>query len=183
MQNVRTQAVVNIAANVSNLGYLLANGQALQSMKLPVVVEWKQQGQADTFYAPSSFVDKLDDVAPSNIGAQQWVWQQGMLLVTPSGVAMTLRITFDQLSTNIYDPAQNVIRGTGHILAARVASFVAANNNGMGTLQKAADAKAKRSWLMFCKLVVMNQQSKQRSPRPIHRRTWPIGSPVQPPTT
>jgi hypothetical protein len=180
MEYVEHIAIVNVNANVTDLSYLLADGQALQSMKLPKRVDWKQQGQPDTSYIQSSYVDELDDVGIGSIGFFEWTFQQGSLQVTPSSVPITARIYFDATSTNIYDPAQGVIRGTGHILAPRVAAYVASLQNGMGTLQKKAETKAKEAWLMFCKLVVMNSQSKLRSPRPIHRRTWPMGMPTPP---
>lgn len=178
MQYTRQIAVVNIAANISDLSYLLNDGQALQSMKLPVSMKWKIQGQDDVSYQPSDQVDELDEVSAGSQGAIEWTFQRGGLQVTPSAVALTLKIYFDAVSTNIYDPAQGVVRGTAHILSYRTAAFVASLNNGMGTLQAKLDAKANRSWTSFCNLCVQRQQSKQRSPRPIHRRNGPFGMPI-----
>ncbi|HEY1808849.1 MAG TPA: hypothetical protein VGG42_09820 [Acidobacteriaceae bacterium] len=178
MQYIEHIAIVNIAANVNDLTYLLADGQALSTMKLPKQIRWKQQGQPDNSYIKSAMVDEVDEVDPTAIGITEWTFQQGSIQVTPSAIPLTAKIYFDAVSTDIYDPAQNVIRGTAHILAYRVAAYVASLNNGMGTLQKKLDAKSARSWTAFCSLVVMNGQSKQRSPRPIHRRTYPYGQPT-----
>lgn len=178
MQYVEHIAIVNVNANVTDLTYLLADGQALQGMKLPKEIWWKQQGQPDTSYLKSDYVDELDEVSQASIGAIEWTFQQGAIQLTPSSVPLTLKIYFDAVSTNIYDPAQNVIRGTAHILAARVAAYIASQQNGMGTVQKKLDMKANSAWSSFCKLVTMKQQSKQRSPRPVHRRYFRNGMPM-----
>lgn len=178
MQYIEHIAIVNVNANLTDLTYLLADGQALVSMKLPKKIRWKQQGQPDTSYLKSGQVDELDEVSEASIGALEWTYQQGAIQITPSSVPMTLKIYFDAISTDIYDPAQNVVRGTAHILAARTAAYIASLQNGMGTLQKKLDAKADSSWSSFCKLIVMQQQSKPRSPRPMHRRFFRNGMPM-----
>lgn len=178
MQYIEHIAIVDVNANVTDLSYLLADGQALQSMKLPKKMKWKQQGLPDTAYQWSAYRSELDEVAADSIGAVQYTFQQGGLQITPSSVPLTLKIYFDAISTNIYDPAQGVIRGTAHILAARVAAYVASLKNGMGTLQKKAELEASNSWNSFCKLSTMNGQSKQRSPRPMHRRYFRNGMPM-----
>lgn len=177
MEYLEHIAVVNINSNINDLTYLLADGQPLQSMKLPKEIRWKIQGQPDTSYFPSAYVDELDEVGPDSEGCLQWTFQQGSIQITPSSVALTLKIYFDAVSTNIYDPAQNVVRGTAHILSTRVAAYVASLQNGMGSLQKKLDVKADKAWTSFCKLVVMNSQSKQRVARSIHRRRYPSGTP------
>lgn len=178
MQYIEHIAIVNVNANVTDLTYLLADGQALASMKLPKQIRWKQQGQPDTSYRKSDQVSELDEVSEASIGALQWTYQQGAVQVTPSSVPLTLKIYFDAVSTDIYDAAQNVIRGTAHILAARTAAYIASQQSGMGTLQRKLDQKANNSWTSFCKLVAMQQQPKQRSPRPIHRRFFRNGMPM-----
>jgi hypothetical protein len=170
MQYIEHIAIVDVAANTGDLTYLLADGQALATMKLPKRIRWKLQGQPDTSYSDSAYRDELDEVAQDSQGALEWVFQQGAIQITPSSAALTLKIYFDAVSTDIYDPAQNVIRGTAHILALRVAAYVASLQNGMGTLQKKLDAKANSAWTSFCKLVTMKQQSKQRVAGSLHPR-------------
>jgi hypothetical protein len=184
MQYVEHIAIVNVNANVTDLTYMLANGQPLASMKLPSWMKWKLQGQPDTSYVRSAYVDELAEVALSSQGALQFTFQQGALQVTPSAVALTLKIGYEAVSTNIYDPAQGVIRGTAHILAVRVAAYVASLKGGMGSLQKMLDAKADRTWTAFCKLVTKKNQSKQIVAGLLHGRSYSSGMPqIQAPSS
>jgi hypothetical protein len=171
MQYVEHHAIVEIAANTTDLTYLLADGQALASMKLPTGVEWKVQGQPDTAYMSSDYVNELEDVQPSSVGALEFTFIQGALSVTPSSVPLTLRITFDAMSTNLYDSAQGVIRGTAHILSYRVAAFVA-GVKGMKNAEKTNGQRAMRSWNSFCNLAVMRGQVKKVVAQPIHKRNF-----------
>jgi hypothetical protein len=177
MQYIEHVAIVNVASQISDLTYLIQTGQALSSMKLPKWMKWKLQGQPDTSYVKSAYVDELTEVALSSQGALEWTFQQGALQITPSSSALTLKIGFDAVSTDLYDPAQNVIRGTAHILAVRTAAYVAALRNGMGTLQKMLDAKASKDWTAFCKLVTKKNQSKQIVAGLLHGRSYSVGMP------
>ena len=164
MQNVEQIAIFNIPVGTSDLTPYFAPGQPLQSFKMPKILEWKQQGMPDTMYGPSALVDRLDDVTDASLGAYQYRWSKGVLAVTPSAVPLTLRVTFQALSVNVWDPAQQVVRGTGHILAARVALIVCASNNGMGTMQTRVALEEKRAWSSFKSAIVMTQQRKNRVP-------------------
>lgn len=179
MQYIQHITAVPIAANVTDLTYLLADGQALATMKVPTRLDWKQSGQPDTSYLRSAYVDELDDVGPNSVGALQWTFQQGAIFITPSTTALVARIYFDAVSTDLYDASQNVIRGTAHILAARVAAYVASLNNGMGALQVKLEKKSAKVWNDFASVVNMKNQAKQRGPRPMHRRIFPTGMPQQ----
>jgi hypothetical protein len=178
MQYIEQVAIFDVAANVTDLTYAVAGGQPLQYMKLPRRLTWKLQGQPDVLYQLSQHVTELRDTDGANQGVPEWRFADGALQVTPSSVAATLRIYFDAVSTDIYDPAQNVIRGTAHILALRAAATIASVNNGMGTLQKKLDQKRDRAWASFCNLVVMNSQQKRRTAKPIHSHRSQGGSPV-----
>ncbi|MGP8269109.1 MAG: hypothetical protein ACLQLH_03500 [Terracidiphilus sp.] len=178
MQYVEQIAIFNIAANITDLTYAVGVGQPLQYMKLPKRMDWKLQGVPDIEYQPSNLVTELDDVDLSSEGVPEWRFASGGLQITPSSVAVTLRVYFDAVSTDIYDPAQNVIRGTAHILALRAASTIAAVNNGLGTLQKKLDQKRDRAWTSFCNLVVMNDQQKRRVAKPTHTHGNLQGTPV-----
>lgn len=172
MQYVEHIAIVNVASQITDLTYLLASGQPLYLMKLVDGVDWKLQGQPDTSYLASDLVTELDDVAPTSVGALEYKFTQGALQITPSTSAMVLRIKYEAISTDIYDPAQGVVRGTAHIVASRTAAMVAGLKNSMGKYADRAQALADRDWTAFRSLVVMKEQSKLRGPRPIHRRSW-----------
>jgi hypothetical protein len=179
MQYVEHIAIVNVASLTTDLTYMLANGQPLVTMKLPKWMKWKLQGQPDTSYIKSAYVDELGEVGLSSEGALEFTFQQGALQITPSSIGLTLKIGYEAVSTDIYDPAQNVIRGTAHILAVRTAAYVASLRNGMGTLQKKLDQKADRDWTNFCKLVVKKNQAKQIVAGRLHGRSNSAGPQIQ----
>lgn len=171
MQYVQSNATVDIAANISDLSYLLADGQALSTMKFPKWVDWKLQGQPDYMYVPSAHVSKLAYVDNAvSYGALQWTFVDGALQVTSSVTPLTLNIFFDEMSMNVYDPAQNVIRGTAHILAAAVAAEAAGIRKGMENVAKRLDAKHMKLWNAFKSVLVMNNQDKQVTAPPMHPR-------------
>lgn len=171
MQYVEAIAVVNVAAGVSDLASLLADGQPLATMKFPKWVKWKLQGQPDYLYNLSAFANELDEVdTATSVGALQWRFADGALQVTPSVTPMTLKIYFDQQSTDRLDPAQNVIRGTAHILAFAVASEAAGAVKGMENRALGLEAKRKAAWNQFKGVLVKNNQGKQIVAPPMHPR-------------
>jgi hypothetical protein len=170
MQYIESIAVFTVPAGTTDLSTYLADGQPLATMKFPKYVKWKLPSQTDEFYQLSAFVQELDEVNPANIGARQWRNANGAIQITPSNQPITLKVYFDTISTNIYDPVQQVIRGTAHILAPRVGAAVCALGGDMTKRFNYLDAKAKKNWNAF--LVVLVQQRAQRniSNPPIHGR-------------
>lgn len=184
MQYIESIAVVDVAANITDLSYLLADGMALATMKFPKWVKWKLQGQPDDLYQPSVFVNELAEVdAASSYGALQWRFADGGLQITPSVTPMTLKIYFDEMSTNIIDPAQNVIRGTAHILAASVAAEAAGARKGMENVAKRLDAKHMKLWNAFKSVLVQNNQGKPVTAQPMHPRRGVATPYVQAPSS
>lgn len=156
-------------AGTSDLSPLLADGQPLQYMKFPKWVDWKLPGQPDSMYTPSAMVSELQDFDAAT-GAWQWRFGDGGLQVTKAAVDVALRVYFDTMSTTIYDPAQGVIRGTAHILAAAVAREVYSARKGMEKQAARMDLKYKKIWNSFKSVVVMNNQGKQPTAKPMHPR-------------
>jgi hypothetical protein len=171
MQYIETIVNLTIPANTSDLSSYLADGQALQYMKLPKWIDWKLPGDPDTLYRPSEMVDKLAYVDVNNMGAWQWKNAQGSIQVTPSSGPIVLNIGIDTMSTQIYDPAAGVIRGTALILALKTASTV---------LQSRGDLTGKRGAFLermgtkaagdFFQVLTKVKQTQKRSARPIHNR-------------
>ncbi len=172
MQYIESIAVFNVTAGTTDLSSLLQDGQPLATMKLPKQVKWKLVGEPDYLYRPSTGpVVELDEVDTSqSIGALQWRFGDGALQITPSVVDITLKVYFDQMSTNIYDPSQNVIRGTAHILAAAVAWKADARRKGMENRAKENKAEYVSSLNAFKSVVVQNQQSNPLNAKPMHPR-------------
>jgi hypothetical protein len=172
MQYIESIAVFPVTAGTSDLSPLLQDGQPLATMKLPKQIRWKLVGQPDDLYQVSTGpVLELDEVdTAQSVGALQWRFGDGAIQITPSVADMTLKVYFDQMSTNIYDPSQQVIRGTAHILAARVATEVAGARKGMEKRRDTLEKKAFRSWNAFKTLLVKNNQSRPVTAQPIHPR-------------
>jgi hypothetical protein len=170
MQYIESIAAIPIAAGVADLVSFLGDGQPLATMKFPKYVKWKLSSQTDEYYQFSAKVQEIDEVNPANIGAWQWRNAQGSIQITPSNAAVTLKVYFDTISTNIYDPNQQVIRGTAHILAPRAAATVAALGGDLTKRQAFLQAKASRNWNAFLVLLVQQNQQENISNPPIHGR-------------
>jgi|GEM_PF-5637583 len=171
MQYIESIAVLpSVPALTTDLVSYLADGQPLATMKFPKYVKWKLPSQTDEFYQLSHLVQELDEVNAANVGAWQWRNANGSIQITPSNEPVTLKVYFDTISTNIYDPTQQVIRGTAHILAPRVGAAVCAIAGDQVKRGAWLQAKAFKNMNDF--LVVLTQQKQQRnvSNPPIHGR-------------
>lgn len=171
MQYVEDIAVIPLDPLVSDLNDFILAGEALQFMKAPKYLKWKLTSQTDEFYQLSALVEEIDEVNIANIGTWQWRFANGSIQITPSNIPVTVKVYFDTVSTNILDPAQNVIRGTAHILSLRVASSicsVAGDQAKRGPWLKAKAHKAMNAFLQV--LSHHKQQTKIQNPR-LHGRT------------
>jgi hypothetical protein len=171
MQYIESIAVIPLAPLTGDLNAFLSAGQPLATMKSPKYVKWKLTSQTDEFYQLCALVEELDEVNISNIGAWQCRFANGSIQITPSNIPITVKVYFDTVSTNIFDPAQNVIRGTAHILSLRVACSICAIAGDQVKRGAWLDKKAHKAWNKF--LVVLSkvkQQTKIQNPR-LHGRT------------
>jgi hypothetical protein len=171
MQYIESIVAFPVDANTSDLTPFMQDGQPLATMKYPKLVKWKLPADPDYLYRTSAFVQELDEVDTAvSYGALQWRFGDGAIQVTPSNTPLILKVYFDQMSTNIYDPTQNVVRGTAHILAARVATAVDEIRPAMQKRALLNAARAKRSWNAFKSLLVKNNQGKQVQAQAMHPR-------------
>jgi hypothetical protein len=170
MQYVESIACLTVTAGTTDLIAFLGDGQPLATMKFPKYVKWKLTSQTDEFYQWSALVGELDEVNPANIGAWQWRNAQGSIQITPSNADVNIKVYFDTISTNIYDPTQQVIRGTAHILAPRVASSICAVAGDQAKRGAWLNAKATRNWNAFLVVLVQQKQQQNQSNPPIHGR-------------
>lgn len=175
MQYIESIAVFTVPAGTTDLSTYLSDGQPLATMKFPKYVKWKLPSQTDEFYQKSSLMQELDEVNIANIGASQWRNANGSIQITPSNQDITLKVYYDTISTNIYDPTQQVIRGTAHILAPRVAAAACSTGGDLTKRFSYFEAKANKNWNAF--LVVLTQQKQQSniSNPPIHGRRRATG--------
>lgn len=173
IQQQEATAIFNIPANTTDLTPYFADGQPLAAFLRPVEIDWKLQGQADTGYEPCYPTKELQDVNPANVGAQQYKWSGGVLHITTSSVALTLRVQYLALTSTISDGNAKVMRGVGFLLASMTAQYVASLNNAMGTLQQRLDKQVPRDRKRLKGLLVQAQQGQLIVPRGIRRTTTP----------
>ncbi|HEV2709145.1 MAG TPA: hypothetical protein VGU67_02930 [Edaphobacter sp.] len=168
MQYVESTAILTVPPLTTDLISFLGDSQPLATMKFPKYIKWKLTSQTDEFYQLSNFVQELDEVNPANIPVTQWRNAQGSIQITPSAQTVNLKVYFDTISTNIYDPTQQVIRGTAHILAPRVAAAVCATGGDLTKRFAYFDAKWRRNWNAFLVVLVQQQSQRNISNPPIH---------------
>jgi hypothetical protein len=176
MQYTEGIAVIPLDPNTTDLTPFLTDGQPLATMKFPKKIKWKLTSQPDTSYSWSVRTDELDDVPAASIGALEFVFTDGAIQVTPSGTPVTLKIYYEMLATNIVDPVGNVIRGTAHILALRVAKEIAVIR-GMPQAQNLT-MKSGKAWDDFAGVLSKQNQGKRKIVPRIHstaRRAFPAG--------
>lgn len=174
LQQQEQTAIFNIGVGVSDLTPFFQVGQLLQFLLRPVSIDWKLQGQPDTNYNISWPVQELTDVDQSNLGCQNYRWAGGTLQVTPSGTPVTLRVRYLALNATLYDSVQQIVLGTGFVLAGLVAQFVCSLNNGMGTLQKRLDSQVRRDKANLKNLLTQQRQGQNIVARGIRRTTYPV---------
>ena len=136
-----------------------AAGQPLQWFLRPKRLDWKLQGQPDTSYQQSDPVNELDDVQIGNLGPWQYRWAQGSIQTTFFSTAITMRVYFYALATDVYDQAQTVMRGIGFILATQVATLICATNNNMGKLAAKLEKNLTRDKQNLSNLLTMTAQA------------------------
>ena len=136
-----------------------AAGQPLQWFLRPKRLDWKLQGQPDTPYQQSDPVNELDDVQIGNLGPWQYRWAQGSIQTTFFSTAITMRVYFYALATDVYDQAQTVMRGIGFILATQVATLICATNNNMGKLAAKLEKNLTRDKQNLSNLLTMTAQA------------------------
>lgn len=151
-----------LPANTTNLSVYQAAGQALASLMLPKKVEWKLVGDPDTAYKEAAKMDVMPDLDPTTQGISAWVWRNSTLYISPSSIAIVVRVTFEAMSTTLVDPTDNVYRGTMHIIALRVAElvwFIRGNKDMSIKMQQDAQA-AEDDFEVLC--VMSNQKIVRR---------------------
>jgi hypothetical protein len=117
----------NVPAQTANLAAYSLAGQPLELLVQPLQLEWKQAGLDPTNYKIASLVDQVEDLIPGQF-VDDWEWRAGTLYLTPSTLAMDLRIRGDFLfaALNTDTDVVAVSRNFGHALAYGTAALVGA---------------------------------------------------------
>src|SRR5207248_2821017 len=117
-----------VAANSTDLSAFASAGKELENMMQPRWLDWKLVGDLDSAYQPIERVDKLDDVDPGTYqGIKQFRFRGSTVYITPSSVAVTIRIEFEQLWIPFSDGFEAPeITSVGHLLVRRTASEIKA---------------------------------------------------------
>ena len=128
---------VAVPANTTDLSAFQADGQALESLLLPVKIEWKRAADEDIAYKLVDSVAELPDVVQGTEGHRAWEWRTSKIFITPSAIDTIVRIRFKAFSLDFQDPIEGFIIGVGNVLAYKVAELVSSptvQNNAGGVM-------------------------------------------------
>lgn len=167
MQYVEGLVSFDVQAMVSDLSYLLEDGQPLADMKQPKYLWWKIPGQPDSNYVLAELVEELS--YPQNLaGVNEWRNANGAIQINPSVIDVTIKVSYDMMSTLVYDPLQQTIRGTAGLLATRVARMMASVRRGMEKRAQDLRQQSIEEWNVFKSVSVMKRQGKSTVPPRLH---------------
>jgi hypothetical protein len=113
-----------VPAGTSDLSTFQAAGELLESIVLPTLVEWKRTEEEDTQYREVALREKLPDVQTEDQGISAYQWRKGKVIVTPSSIAVDIRVTFKAYSLDFVDPVTSIIVGAGNLIAYKASEML-----------------------------------------------------------
>lgn len=152
----------NVPADTADLKAYQAAGELLETMLLPVKIEWKRVGDEDVRYALVDMVREIPDVMPGAEGVSGWEWRGAAIYITPSACAVDLRVRFKAYSVDFVDPVEGVIVGAGNIIAYSACEIINSPSvRGNAAAMNYFAAKGKDAREEFEALVI-KQKNKQK---------------------
>jgi hypothetical protein len=115
----------NVAAQTTDLSVYNLPGRELELMLQPVLLEWKQAGLDPTQYRIAALVDRVHDVIPGQT-MEQWEFRSGVIYITPTALAVDIRIRGDFLFTPLTAETDAIMaaKNLGHAVAYGTASLI-----------------------------------------------------------
>lgn len=113
-----------VAAGTLNLDAFAVVGGLLETMMIPIFIEWKLVAEDDTLYREVPLRAILPDVPAGGEGHVAYEFRAGSIYITPSAVDTTIRVRMKVVSTNFVDPDDQVVHGLTHVLAYKAAEIV-----------------------------------------------------------
>ena len=169
LQYAEEVAIFQIPAGTVSLTKYMLAGQPLASLMEPVSIDWKPVGDDDTEYDPADAVREVDDFPQGIPGIEEYSFQGGTIVLSPSSIDVTARVRFKAMSTNLVDPTDNMIRGVGDIIAYRVAELICAIR-GNQALKVDMRTYGDTALDDFISMSVMRDQANLYTIPPTHRR-------------
>lgn len=125
MSYAEVVSVINpVAATTANLSAYQATGQPLESMVVPVYLEWKRVGDDDTRYIEIPQLARVLDVNAATQGNASYEWRNGVIYISPSSIATVIRVRFRAYSLDYVDPASKVTIGASNVIAYKTLELV-----------------------------------------------------------
>jgi hypothetical protein len=128
--------LINVPAQTTDLSSFQVSGKPLELMFQPRILEYKQNGLSRVSYQEAEFVDKVSDVTPGQL-ITDWEWRSGVIFLTPSTLAMDIRVTGEFMFAPLANE-QDVVRITnnfGVVLAYGVAALIGVVRGNQGWIQ------------------------------------------------
>jgi hypothetical protein len=133
--------ILNVPANTTDLSSYQTEQQPLENMMLPISLEWKLTGENNLQWHPVDPTDKIIDtdasldgqpVASNIVGILSWVWQNSTVKLSPSSVAVDLRIGAEMLPAVVNIDNSAYIKGMTNVLAYGIAGMICDTRGGAG---------------------------------------------------
>jgi hypothetical protein len=125
--------LANVPAQTADLSNYQNVGGPLDSMMVPLTLEWRMVGQGDDAWRPIPRVDKvLDTSVPNNQvqGIASFSWKAGIVKLSKSSVAVDIRINAEFLPTVAQSDSDDYVKGMTNVLAYWSAELIAMVRGG-----------------------------------------------------
>lgn len=180
-----TQVVIllGVPAQTTDLSTYQSSTGSLANMMLPLALEWKLTTDNNLQWRPIEPVDKVLDTdqsldgqpVQSNIaGILSYEWRGGIVYISPSSVAVDIRVRGEMLPALVNTDNSAYIKGMTNVLAFGVGEMIAAARGGAGNAKLALRFQA---WHDDALGIIADRLVKQD--QIVHRRmggrrsTWP----------
>lgn len=120
------QVLSSVPAGTTNLSDYQAEGGALEAILVPLRIEWKEVGTVDTEYRKVAQATILPDVDATTEGVRSYEWRKGVIFITPSAIAVDLRVRFKTFSLDFSggEVTREIIVGARNVLAHKTCEII-----------------------------------------------------------
>lgn len=166
-----TQVVVilGVPANTTDLSTYQSASGPLANMMFPIALEWKLTGDNNLQWRPIDPVDKVEDtdssldgqpVHSNIVGILSYEWRGSIVYISPSSVAVDLRMRAEMLPAVVNTDNAAYIKGMTNVLAYGISVMIADVRGGAGNAKlslKFADRHQKALDVLVDRLVKQDQ--------------------------
>jgi hypothetical protein len=125
------QVLLGVAAGTTDLSGYQADGQPLENLITPILLEWRLPGEDDTQWRPVPRVDKIIDTntsATNTTGSEQGIisyqFRKRIIFITPSETDCDIRVTFQCLPNVLQSDSDDYIKGLDNVICWYTAALI-----------------------------------------------------------